>query len=129
MNKAFERILDRLRNSVDKECVSSVPKVRLCDAVQIVQEVAEEYNGGWIPCSEMLPEDDKKEYIVQKTNGFIDILDFTKDAYKLDKYDFAEYKDKNKQLFYKYDSEYGYIEWKCEAWQPLPEPYKAESEE
>ena len=43
MNEEFEKILERLRNSVDKECVSSVPKVRLCDAVQIVQEVAEEY--------------------------------------------------------------------------------------
>ena len=85
--------------------------------------------GRWIPCNERLPEDDKKQYIVQKTNGFIDILGFTKDAYKLDKYDFAEYKGKNKQLFYKYDSEYGYIEWKCEAWMPLPEPYKAESED
>ena len=51
MNEEFEKILERLRNSVDKECVSSVPKVRLCDAVQIVQEVAEEYKGGWIPCS------------------------------------------------------------------------------
>ena len=80
--------------------------------------------GRWIPVSEKLPEDDKKQYIVQKTNGFIDILGFTKDAYKLDKYDFAEYKGKNKQLFYEDDSEYGYIEWECEAWQPLPEPYK-----
>lgn len=93
-------------------------------ALKIVQEVAEEYKGGWIACSERLPEDDKKQYIVQKTNGFIDILGFTKDAYKLDRYDFAEYKGKNKQLFYEYDSEYGYIEWECEAWQPLPEPFK-----
>ena len=51
MNEEFEKIMERLRNSVDKGCVSSVPKVRLCDAVQIVQEVAEEYKGGWIPCS------------------------------------------------------------------------------
>ena len=85
--------------------------------------------GRWIPCSERMPEDDKKQYIVQKTNGSIDILGFTKDAYKLDRYDFAEYKGKNKQLFYKYDSEYGYIEWKCEAWMPLPEPYKAKNED
>ena len=93
-------------------------------AIKILEQ--ESKTGRWIPVSEKLPEDDKKQYIVQKTNGFIDILGFTKDAYKLDKYDFAEYKGKNKQLFYKYDSEYGYIEWKCEAWQPLPEPYKAE---
>lgn len=96
------------------------------DAIEIVQEVAEEYNNVWIPCSEKLPEDDKKQYIVQKTNGYIDILGFTKDAYKLDKCDFWEYKDKKKQLFYDYDSEYGYIECgECVAWQPLPEPYKA----
>ena len=43
MNKAFDKILGRLRSAVDKECVSSVPKVRLCDALSIVQEVAEEY--------------------------------------------------------------------------------------
>ena len=78
----------------------------------------------WIPCSERLPDNDKKEYIVQKTNGFIYILGFTKDAYKLSRYDFAEYKGKKKQLFYDYDSEYGYSELECEAWRPLPEPYK-----
>lgn len=94
------------------------------DLKAIVQEVAEEYNGGWIPCSERLPDNDKNEYIVQKTNGFIDVLEFTKDAYKLDRYDFSEYKDKNKQLFYDYDSEYGYSECECVAWQPLPEPFK-----
>lgn len=27
----------------------------------IVQEVAEEYNGGWIPCSERLPEENVKQ--------------------------------------------------------------------
>ena len=28
------------------------------ECFEIVQEVSEEYNGGWIPCSESLPEDD-----------------------------------------------------------------------
>lgn len=86
------------------------------------------YENGWIPVSERLPEDDRKQYIVQKTNGFIDILGFTKDAYKLSRYDFAEYKGKKKQLFYDYDSEYGYIEYECEAWMPLPEPYHQKGE-
>ena len=130
MNKAFEKILARLSNihRVVKTDEDAEWNRAIYKSTEIVKEVAEEYNSGWIPCSERLPEDDKKQYIVQKTNGFIDILGFTKDAYKLDKYDFAEYKGKNKQLFYTYDSEYGYIEWKCEAWMPLPEPYKAESE-
>lgn len=122
MNKAFEKIIERVREIADH---NGIAYIDTADIIEIVQEVAEEYNGGWIPCSERLPEDDKKQYIVQKTNGFIDILGFTKDAYKLDKYDFSEYKDKKKQLFYDYDSEYGYIECECVAWQPIPEQYKA----
>ena len=78
----------------------------------------------WIPCSERLPEDEGKKYIVQKTNGFIDILGFTKDAYKLSRFDFYEYKGKKQSVFYEWDSEYGYIDWECEAWQPLPDHYK-----
>ena len=85
-------------------------------------------NNGWIPCSERLPEEDGKQYIVQKTNGNIDVLEFTKDAYKLDKYDFAEYKGKKKQLFFEYDSEYGFIECECVAWQSIPQPYVPKGE-
>ena len=35
-------------------------------SVGIALKLAEEYKCGWIPCSERLPEDDKKQYIVQK---------------------------------------------------------------
>ena len=126
MNKAFEKILERLSNirRVVKTDEDAEWNRAIYKSTEIVHEIAEEYNGGWIACSERLPEDDKKQYIVQKTNGFIDILGFTKDAYKLSRYDFVEYKGKNKQLFYEYDSEYGYIELECEAWQQLPEPFK-----
>ena len=138
MKEAFERILERLEedcwlttNDDGETNELSIRVVSLEDANKIVQEVAEEFatdtnvgNNGWIACSERLPDNDKKEYIVQKTNGFIYILGFTKDAYKLSRYDFAEYKGKKKQLFYDYDSEYGYIEWECEAYQPLPELFK-----
>lgn len=140
MNKAFELILKKIEEKRNKyqrladgsnfdgwneEDIKYSAKAEMCEELkEIVQEVAEEYNDGWILCSDRLPEDDKKQYIVQKTNGFIDILGFTKDAYKLDRYDFAEYKGKKKQLFYDYDSEYGYIECECVVWQPLPEPFK-----
>ena len=101
---------------------------KFCKVItEAVKEIEENHNG-WIPCSERLPDSDKNEYIVQKTNGITDILGFTKDAYKLSRYDFAEYKGKKKQLFYDYDSEYGYIEWECEAWQPLPQPYQPKGE-
>ena len=128
MNKAFERILERLEQRIaentNEDMTYKIPYFGLDIAKKIVQEVAEEYNGGWISVKDRLPDDDKKQYIVQKTNGLIDILGFTKDAYKLDRYDFAKYKGKKKQLFYDYDSVYGYIECECEAWQYLPEPFK-----
>lgn len=125
MKKAFEKILERLEKERIILLENNIQQaIALNFAKGIVQEVAKEYNGGWVACNERLPEDDKKQYIVQKTNGFIDILGFTKDAYKLDRYDFAEYKGKKKQLFYDYDSEYGYIECECVVWQPLPEPFK-----
>ena len=92
--------------------------------IEIVNQLAEEYNNGWIPCEVRLPEEDGKRYLVQLTNGIITDLRFAKDAYKVDKYDFAEYKGKKKALFYDYDSEYGFIEIECEAWMPLPAPYK-----
>ena len=121
MNEVFEKIISQIEELAN---FNGNAYLDSADVIEIVKEVAEEYNDGWISCSERLPDNDKNEYIVQKTNGFIDILGFTKDAYKLDRYDFAEYKGKKKQLFYDYDSEYGYIECECESWQPLPEPFK-----
>ena len=121
MNEEFDKIISQIEELAN---LNGNAYLDSADVIEIVKEVAEEYNGGWISCNERLPDDDKKEYIVQKTNGFVDILGFTKDAYKLSKYDFAEYKGKKKQLFYDYDSEYGYIECECEAWQPLLEPFK-----
>ena len=66
MNKAFEKILKRLDVLIEESYYkategshnagirnSSYHKVK-----KIVQEVAEEYNGGWIPIVEKLPPDD-----------------------------------------------------------------------
>ena len=122
MSDMAERNCNKCIHHTSGMCDSWNCKMQTVEDVK--KEVAQEYNGGWIAVSEKLPDDDKKEYIVQKTNGFIDILGFTKDAYKLDRYDFAEYKGKKKQLFYDYVSEYGYIQCECVAWQPLPEPFK-----
>lgn len=58
MNKAFELILERL----EKERIILLENnlhqaIALNFAKEIVHEVAEEYNGGWIACSERLPEE------------------------------------------------------------------------
>ena len=63
------------------------------------------------------------------TKNIVDIAYFTKNLYKIDHYDFSEYKGKRKAGWYTYDSEYGYVEYDdVLAWQELPEPYKGEEE-
>lgn len=70
MNKAFEKILDRLEenksiipvNRVLDDIIKDKPKelgqlIAYDNSIKIVQEVAEEYNGGWIACSERMPEE------------------------------------------------------------------------
>ena len=59
MNKAFEKILERLEESYidyfrqgDYKFNNAIDKAK-----QIVQEVAEEYKDGFIHCSERLPEE------------------------------------------------------------------------
>ena len=100
MNKAFEKILERLEE--DARFYNSASDVDqnirsgLIIAKETVQEVAEEYNNGWIPCSERLP------------SG----LDFVLYTHKDGEVDICS-------IEYFYD----YLD-KFTAWQPLPEPFK-----
>lgn len=59
MNKAFEKILERLSNirRVVKTDEDAEWNRAIYKSTEIVHEVVEEYNGGWIPCSERLPEE------------------------------------------------------------------------
>ena len=114
MNKAFEKILERLRNSVDKECVSSVPKVRLCDAVQIVQEVAAEYKDGWIACSERLPDDAFGCLVTVIDCEPVTQTDFENILPYFVGYDGESWNDEDGNE----------IPFEVIAWQPLPKPFK-----
>ena len=116
MNKAFEKILEKLEELHERYInqygiVGGNPmafSVKVC--MGIVQEVAEEYNGGWIPCSERLPEE-YGEYIVWWT-------DITKSKY----YEIVEYEPRNGwigDIPQAVEGKYSVI-----AWQPLPEPFK-----
>ena len=116
MNKAFEKILERLDEELRKSeeryyrylddsnlpCMfdkSDIEEKRvdtIKEMLEIVQEVAEEYNGGWIACSERLP------------SG----LDFVLYTHKDGEVDICS-------IEYFYD----YLD-KFTAWQPLPEPFQ-----
>lgn len=79
----------------------------LKECFEIVQEVAEEYKGGWIACSERLPEENQ-EVILQDFYGNITI-----EKMKINNY-VKGFSDGDW-----WSSANNYI-----AWQPLPEPFK-----
>lgn len=137
----FEKILERLEEMIhpkqlyfckyarggcrylynDKDCMDCVVEL----AKEIVQEVAEEYNNGWIPCSERLPEE-SGYYLVTYHDW--------SDGNFLPKYDDTYVRRLHYQI-----SEH-FVGWNypknvddraendCHkeviAWQPLPEPFK-----
>lgn len=110
----------RAKETCNKEKCDTKEICRICvvdDAIEIVQEVAEEYTStenincstdtstyGWIACSEKLPELETEVLICTKNRGMT-IASLTKPDI------FWEDEEGDKLI--------GVI-----AWQPLPEPYK-----
>lgn len=78
----------------------------------------------WHKVSEELPTKEGKYLTCNSKRNYMSIHGFTTDAYKFDKYDFEEYKGKNKSLFFSYDSEYGYgdVTEYVDYWCELPNP-------
>ena len=108
MNEALERILERLSNihRVVKTDEDAEWNRAIYKSTEIVQEVAEEYNGGWIPCSERLPDVEADVLLSLRS---------------LDVY--TGFMSNTEGHFY-VDGE-GYVEFEnVLAWQPLPEPFK-----
>lgn len=128
MNKAFEKILERLEKYENNDLIEHDSEqcehckridcgigmdCSICvmdKAKEIVQKVSEEYNNGWIPCSERLPEE-YGDYLIWWT-------DITGNQY----YEITEYEPNNGwigDIPQAVEGKYSVI-----AWQPLPEPFK-----
>ena len=131
MNKVFEKILERLDEMIhpkqlyfckyarggckhldndDKDCTECVVE----DAKKIVQEVAEEYNNGWIPCSERLPDKNGMYLCSQNTYDIVTnkkLIDISTEYVEF--YDGKWMRAKNLVVTH---------------WQPLPEPYQPKGE-
>lgn len=125
MNKAFELILERLEEKTipvldeDEHIIPEsnirepyeIEMVALSDVKQIVQEVAEEYNGCWIPCSVRLPE----EYTVLCCDNYGEMIVG------------HPYFDDVSNTNYSAESD-NEMMYNCVAWQHLPEQYKQKGE-
>ena len=133
MNKAFEKILERIEEKLKKSeeryyrylddsnlsCMfdRSDMEERRVDTIkemlEIVQEVSKEYNGGWIPCSERLPEIDgntSDTVLVCGSNGFLYMAFWCDDL----QWRFCECGMAKEPVLWT----------EIVAWQPLPEPFK-----
>ena len=123
MNKAFEKILERFDakkqyfqkfyevdgKTEEDECINKATQLAFDDAKNIVQEVAEEYNNGWIPCSERLPEDDSICIVTVEYPNNETVVDYG-------------WFDRESVCWF-----VGMQEFRSSnilAWKPLPEPFK-----
>ena len=120
MNKAFEKILERLEGLIEQSYYESskgnhdagIRNNAYHKVSIIVQEVAREYNNGWIPIEQELPPQDT--YIL------LSFFNFSLPV--IGRYEEDEEGNGN---FYAGDEDETLLsqDMYVNAWQPLPEPY------
>lgn len=121
MNEVFEKIKQKLEElPFGFMTFGGDMVIGLSDAIEIVDQVAEEYNNGWIPCSERLPSAEEtwnyvEEDDVYEPNEFIVMINGATLPTVLF-YDSIsnEWTDGDDEVY------------KVIAWQPLPAPPKKE---
>lgn len=135
MNKAFEKILDRLEEQIkwyethgsNKDLNRGIIGANR-HAISIVQEVAEEYKEGWIPCSERLP--DEHETMFAKLKGTDKWDSAMPEKISDDVNVTVEFEDgtRKTKTMHTIDGEWktdiNILKFKVIAWQPLPGSYK-----
>ena len=135
MNKAFEMILERLEEvenrllnkSGDIGCTLGITNMSEYSK-QIVKEVAEEYNNGWIPVKTRPMTEEEKEYYSEylfEGNGLIYECPLPDDGQEV--LITSKYGNVDKTTFYTDCGNYfeNYEDYdEVIAWQPLPEPFK-----
>ena len=123
MNKAFEKILERLDDGVSLPKMNGMERrvgkrqtqgfgIGVLFAKEIVKEVAKEYKDSWISCSERLPEPNQKvivTYMDRYIGGSYGVCE-GQYVYILNSLDISDYMS---------DDDFEVL-----AWQPLPEPFK-----
>ena len=92
--------------------------VPINDAIKIVNQLAEEHNNGWIPCSERMPIH-LQDVLITDNKGNVSIASFFETQETHDIYWEGE-------GFYEYRKFHGWCKIITIAWQPLFAPYKGE---
>lgn len=109
MQEVFENIIEKLDELIDCNPIDGYEKGKNCavsEAIEIVEQEAEQYNNGWIPCSERLPET-SGFYLVSTVTGVVGSVSY--------------YIEQESRVMH---TSLG----TAIAWQPLPEPYRTKEE-
>lgn len=115
MKEVFENIKEKIKNQPIEQFVDTNGNWDLVQTVldcccEAVDRVKEEYNNGWIPCSERLPDAEADVLLSLRS---LDI--------------YVGFMANTEGMFY-VEGE-GYVEYEnVLAWQPLPTPYQPKGE-
>ena len=120
MKEFIDKLIERLEEEHER-CINiygivggNAPAMEVKQCMDIVNELAEEYKGGWIPCSERLPElTEGTEYFKQSKCCLVALKWWDGDITE----SVAWY---NQSGVWNEDSK----NCKVIAWQPLPAPFK-----
>lgn len=130
MKKLVEKILERLDSHIeDAKSEGDFSYIKPFEIAKIaVQEVAEEYNGGWIPVKTRPMTEEEKEYYSEYLvdgNGMIYECTLPDDGQEV--LITSKFGSIEKTTFYTDCGNYfeNYEDYdEVIAWQPLPQPYK-----
>ena len=121
MKEFIEKLLAKLEDYKTKAYVTGFTndpyEFGACNGInssmKIIKQLAEEYNNGWIPCSERLPKKPNNYLVTQYNEKAID--DYC-DGYRISTIFFDD-------IGWWDDIDYD-LGWDIIAWQPLPPTYK-----
>lgn len=126
MQKFIKELICRLEEERHPEICGGWETMRIDKAIEIVNQLAEEHKGGWIPVSERLPNRNEiwlgnditnaepREFIVMVKGAYVPTTGYyTVDGWVKDIYD--------------KENRSGYAN-EIIAWMPLPEPYQSKED-
>lgn len=104
----WDELTDKSKAKIINKAIDTIKAMSEKLRVANMERSNQYYNGGWIPCSERMPTEPGKYYIVSAVEGRLKHVTFAKYQVKLKRFDFTGARSY----------------WKATAWQPLPEPYE-----
>ena len=112
MNEFIEKLIGRLEEKAHQTWLVLAERNGYERAIEIVKHEAEQYNNGWVPCSEKLPDDFMSfEYLTIRKGHTLATITY----YCVANHKWYLSRNSSKEI-------------DVIAWQPLPEPYQPKGE-